>query len=293
MLEQLGDTAELTHCSTSEELHAALDRGHTTIAVAGGDGSLGSVVNALYHRGELGDRTVGLIPMGTGNDFARSMGIPTDPVEAADILHEGTAHKLDLLVDDTGDTTVNAVHLGISADSTQKASRWKPLLGAASFPVGAILTGLTTSGYRLRVEADGETIIDTDDRVLMVGLANGRYIGGGTGVLDPKARPGDGHINLMVSRYRGLLARVTHAFRLHRGTHPADPDVYRREADTVTVSGHRYSGSSDGDLMVDVTARTWRILPGAWHFLAAPSRIEAPAPSYAHADVPRVEQAWE
>lgn len=222
--------------------------------------------------------------MGTGNDFARTMGIPTDPVEAADVLHESTTHKLDLLVDDTGDTTVNAVHFGISADSTRKASRWKPLLGPVSFPLGGALTGLTTGGYQLRVEADGETIIDTHRKVLMVGLANGRYIGGGTGVLDPEASPDDGHINLMVSRHRGFFARVVHALRLHRGTHLAEPDVYRRKVDTVTVSGHRYLGSSDGDLMVDVATRTWRILPGAWNFLAAPNALDESHSLHAHAE---------
>ena len=54
--------------------------------VAGGDGSLHAVVTALHRRHELAERTLGLIPLGTGNDFARALDIPLDPAEAAAAL---------------------------------------------------------------------------------------------------------------------------------------------------------------------------------------------------------------
>ncbi len=266
-MERLGPEAELSRCTTPADLDAALDRDHDAIVIAGGDGSLHAVANALHRRGRLGDRTVGLVPMGTGNDFARGLGIPLDPVDAAGALLEGVERRLDLLVDDTGEVTVNALHIGVGADTTRAASRWKKLLGPASFPVGGLIAGWAARGYRLWVEADGETVIDTDHKVLMVGLANGRNVGAGSAVLDPDARSDNGSISLVVSRSRGFTARVVHAMRLYRGTHPMESDVYRRMVRTVTVTGERSPGSVDGEIRDDLTGRTWHIMPGAWTFL--------------------------
>ncbi|PSK96607.1 YegS/Rv2252/BmrU family lipid kinase [Murinocardiopsis flavida] len=261
------ESIEVVSCGTAEELERVLDRGDPTLVVAGGDGSLHALANALYRRSELGERTVGLIPLGTGNDFARGLGIPLDAGDAAKTLLDGVARPLDLFVDDTGEVTVNAVHVGIGADSSREAARWKEKLGPASFPVGGLVAGWAAEGSRLRVEADNETVIDTRNKVLLVGLANGRSIGGGSGILDPDASPDNGHINLVVSRSRGLWRRVTHAVRMHRGTHPLELDVHRRRVSTVAISGEAVSLSNDGELQTGVTSRSWRVLPGAWTFI--------------------------
>ncbi|WP_233515285.1 diacylglycerol/lipid kinase family protein [Marinitenerispora sediminis] len=264
---ELGPDAEVARCSDPAGLDAALDRGHEMLVVAGGDGTLHTVAGALYRRGELASRTVGLVPMGTGNDFARGTGIPLQPVAAARALRAGTARPLDLIVDDTGVVTVNAVHMGVGADSTRAASRLKRWLGPASFPVGGLIAGWAARGYRLRVEADGEVVIGPEHRVLLVGLANGPRVGGGHAILDPDARPDDGRIRLVVSRSRGPAARLMHAVRLHRGTHPMELDLHRRSAAVVRVSGEPCSATSDGEIEDGIVDRTWRVLPGAWNFV--------------------------
>ncbi|WP_338119838.1 diacylglycerol/lipid kinase family protein [Streptomonospora nanhaiensis] len=264
---ELGGNPELAWVSSPGELDEALDRGHDTVVTAGGDGSLHALANALHRRGELGERTAGLIPMGTGNDFARTIRMPLEPREAGAALRDAVARPLDLIEDDTGGITVNAVHLGVGADSTRAASRWKRLLGPASFPLGGVIAGFAARGYRLRVEADGEIIIDTNHKVLMVGLGNGKFIGGGAARFAPDALPDDGMISLVVSRSRGFTKRAVHAVRLHRGTHPLEVDVHYRQARRVSVSGEPCSASDDGELTDDITARTWRIRPRAWRFL--------------------------
>ncbi|QBI54022.1 diacylglycerol/lipid kinase family protein [Streptomonospora litoralis] len=266
---ELGPDAELAFCSSPDELEKTLDsaEGHETLIVAGGDGSLHAVANALYRRGELGERTVGLLPMGTGNDFARTLGMPLAPMEAAAALREAQPRPLDLIADNAGEITVNAVHLGVGADSTRAASHWKRLLGPVSFPVGGLIAGVAAQGYRLRVEADGEILIDTNHKVLGVGLANGRFVGGGAARLAPGAELDNGLIHLVVSRSRGFTKRAVHAVRLHRGTHPLEVDVYHREVHRVTVTGERCSASTDGELKDNVTGRTWHVLPAAWRFL--------------------------
>src|ERR1700754_4780437 len=94
---------EVAATSQPGELDGVLQRaGSRRIVVAGGDGSLHAVVAALYRRHELDRAVVGLLPMGTGNDFARSLGIPLDPEQAARVLLSGTVRPLDLIVDELG-----------------------------------------------------------------------------------------------------------------------------------------------------------------------------------------------
>ena len=81
-LEILRERASVEVQATSKpgELDGVLQRaGSRRIVVAGGDGSLHAVISALYRRHDLGHAVVGLLPMGTGNDFARSLGLPLDP----------------------------------------------------------------------------------------------------------------------------------------------------------------------------------------------------------------------
>ena len=83
---------EVADTSNPGELDGVLHRaGCRAIVVAGGDGSLHAVVTALHRRHELAKRTLGLIPLGTGNDFARTLDIPLDPGEAAAALLERQA----------------------------------------------------------------------------------------------------------------------------------------------------------------------------------------------------------
>src|SRR5947208_1080775 len=78
---------EVAHTGNPGELDSVLHRrGGRHIVVAGGDGTLHAVVSALYRRHELADAVVGLVPLGTGNDFARGAGIPMDPAEAARVV---------------------------------------------------------------------------------------------------------------------------------------------------------------------------------------------------------------
>ncbi|GAA3725693.1 diacylglycerol/lipid kinase family protein [Salinactinospora qingdaonensis] len=262
------DAVEVVSAGNAADLDKLLERGYSTVIVAGGDGSLHAVVNALYRRSELAERTIGLIPLGTGNDFARGMDIPLAPQRAAATFLNGLSRPMDLFVDDAGEVTVNAVHLGVGADSTLQAARWKQALGPMSFPVGGLIAGWAAQGYRLRVEADGDVVIGAHHKTLLVGLANGRFVGGGAGTLDPDARPDDGDISLVVSRSRGFWRRTAHAIRVHRGTHPLEIDVHRRRARTVSVFGEPVTASNDGEIHREITARTWTVLPGAWNFVA-------------------------
>ena len=68
---------------------------------------------------------IALLPMGTGNDFARAMDIPLDIEEAARVVLEGEVRPVDLIVDDTGQVVVNNVHVGAGAQASRRGARWK------------------------------------------------------------------------------------------------------------------------------------------------------------------------
>src|SRR5215207_9851838 len=91
---------EVAATSSPEDCDTAVARrAGRRVVVCGGDGSVHFIVAALHRAGDLSD-PIGLIPMGTGNDLARALGLPLDPAEAARVVLDGEPHRLDLLVDD-------------------------------------------------------------------------------------------------------------------------------------------------------------------------------------------------
>ena len=236
------------------------------MVVAGGDGSLHLVVARLHALGELDDADLALVPLGTGNDLARALGIPLDPVEAARLALTGTARPLDLLVSDAGGVAVNAVHLGVGAEAAQQASRFKPVLGPLAYPLGAAVAGLRVKGERLRVEVDGQVLADGRRPVLMTGIGNGPGVGGGTPLL-PHAVPDDGLLDVMVSFAVGPWARVRFGAALREGRHDASPYVRWARGRSVSVSGGPVELNADGEVGDTVRSGTWRVEPGAWRLV--------------------------
>ena len=188
--------------SNPGELDGVLHRaGSRRIVVAGGDGSLHAVVAALHRRHELTGKTLALLPLGTGNDFARGTGIPLDIEDAARLVLAGEARKVDLIVDETGEIVVNNVHVGAGAQASRKGHTWKHRLhsigvgkvnlGKLGYPIGALLAAVNPPSHRLRVEIDGKVVVDVDQPVLMVAVGNGTSVGGGT-ELTPDADPESG-----------------------------------------------------------------------------------------------------
>ena len=260
--------AELVTCREPSDLDAVLDRRDgRPLVVAGGDGSLHALLGRLWHRGEADQCPVGLVPLGTGNDFARGIGIPLDPVDAARQLRDARPHPIDLVADDAGGVVVNAMHVGVGAEAATVARPLKPMLRIAAFPIGAILAGLRAKGWRLRVEVDGVPVASGRRRVLMAGLANAPTIAGGTAVFGPDASVTDGLIDVVVSLAVGPLARVAYAARLRRGTHPQRGDVLYRRGRTLTIRGEPFEINADGELEGPVRIRTWTVQPGAWRLL--------------------------
>ena len=170
-------SVEVAATSNPGELDGVLHRaGSRHIVVAGGDGSLHAVIAALYRRHDLKGTVVGLLPLGTGNDFARGTGIPLDIAEAAKVVLRNRPRPMDLVVDEVGEVVVNGVHVGAGAEASRRGATFKERFGRIGYPIGAALTALKPPMVRVRVEVDGEVVQDLDRPVLQVAVGQ-RLVG--------------------------------------------------------------------------------------------------------------------
>ena len=255
------------------ELEASLgDVAGRTIVVAGGDGTLHLLAQHLWHRGLLPGTVLGLLPLGTGNDFARTVGIPLDPEAAAAVVLSGRPRPLDLLVDDVGTVAVNAVHCGVGEAAVRCAGPLKPLLGRLAYRVGAAWAGARAVGWRVRVELDARVLVQGN--VLFVGIGNGTSIGGGT-ALWPRARLDDGLADVVVAPAGDTISRVKLAAAL-RSRDPGEVDgVVIGRGTSLRIQGEPIPYIADGELCASSSSRSWHVQPAAWRLLVPVPTSEA------------------
>ncbi len=276
---------EVAATAHPEELAAVIDRcDGRRLVVAGGDGTLHAVVNGLHRAGLLSSTCLGLVPLGTGNDFARGVGIPLDPRAAAQLVLEGGSRPVDLILDDEGTVVVNNVHLGVGAQASRKAGKWKPRLGRAGYAVGALSASLQPEFLHVDVFVDGVEVTLEEvvhDHLAQVAIGNGSYVGGGTALI-PGADVGDGQLVVIVSQAVGRWGRIAYAARLHGGTHHMMKEVERVSGRSVSVKGEPFHLVADGEISGPYTERSWELLKGAVDmFLPQPDPEPEPEPGVA------------
>ena len=150
--------------------------GYRFLILGGGDGSVSSVVDFLAHH----DTPLGLLPLGTANDFARTLGIPQDIEGACKTIAEGKLVDIDLGL--AGDNYyVNVASVGLGVEATRALSPWlKRSTGPLAYPVAAIKAFLTHEPFSARLTfPDGDHEPVEYDRLLQVAVGNGRFYGGG------------------------------------------------------------------------------------------------------------------
>jgi diacylglycerol kinase (ATP) len=265
----LRTSAAVEVCTTSRpgELDDVLDRlGRRQLVVAGGDGSFHGVVAALNRRSELSQTVLGLIPVGTGNDFARAVGIPLDTEAAARAVLGGKVGPIDLVVDNAGDVVVNNVRAGMGAEASRQAIKWKKRLGRLGYAIGAVRALLQPHVLRVLMCVDEQVVTKDDRPVLDISIGNGATVGGGLPV-NPAAHPQSGQMDVMLSFAVGPIARIGYGIDLLRSRHLTRTDVLHGRGNTVSVSGTAFYFSSDGEVSGPVSDRSWRVEKSAFQMM--------------------------
>ncbi len=238
----------------------AVEDGAEIVVAAGGDGTLNEVVNGLMEA-ERGRRnvTLGLLPMGTGNDFARCIGLGTDLKLAADTLFNGNPHFVDV-GQAQGRWFINIAGCGFDAIVAERVNRGFRLLHGTSAYLAAIAHSLLhLKPSNLTLTLDGET---RQVRALMCSVANATSYGGGMRVA-PDARIDDGLFDICLLAEAGRVEFVRAFPRVFKGTHITHPKVTMLRARTIHIeSDPPLPLLIDGEVL-GTTPVTFTLLPRA------------------------------
>jgi diacylglycerol kinase (ATP) len=178
--------------------------GYKLLILGGGDGSVSSVVDFLAHHEVI----LGLLPLGTANDFARTLEIPADIEKACETIAGGRVVDVDLGL--AGDNYyVNVASVGLSVGVTQALSpQLKRRIGALAYPTAAIRAFLSHEPFSARLTfPDGDHEPVEYGRLLQVAVGNGRFYGGGM-VVAPQSGIDDRSLDLYaieLGRHRDLI----------------------------------------------------------------------------------------
>ena len=244
---------------------AARDGADLVVAV-GGDGTMNETVNGLMRAG--GGPELATIPLGTGMDFGRTYGIPTNFEGAVRVAVDGRARTIDVgrvtyrtwAGDEEERYVVNVGSVGMSAAVAQRANGMsKAFGGKATFFYALVRVFLAWQNTVIDVDLDGER---RSARMHDVIVANGQYHGGAMW-LAPEARPDDGLFDVLLIGDVTKADFATTAPKLYRGKHLGHPKVDLARARVVTVDGaETLPIELDGE-QVGTTPARWDVVPGA------------------------------
>jgi diacylglycerol kinase (ATP) len=221
----------------------AVRRGFDLVIAAGGDGTVYEVVNGLA---EKRDRpTLGIIPAGTSNDFARALGIPKEIDAACDILTHGKHTDIDI-----GKVNqqyfINIAGGGTLTELTYEVpSKLKTMLGQLAYYVKGIEKLVFFKPTRVHIQSR-ERVIDEEIMVFLV--ANSRWMGGFE-KLTPQADLKDGYFDVLVVKKMSIPEFIKLATQALRGEHLRDPRViYFQTAELKVTSNSGVQVNLDGEL---------------------------------------------
>jgi YegS/Rv2252/BmrU family lipid kinase len=261
----------------------ALTSGADRVVAVGGDGTINEVVNGFFD----GDRPIadaaalGILPYGTGGDFRKSLGLPTDFESAIEVLARDRRRQIDLgrleYTLRTGGRAsrmfANIASFGVSGVVDRLVNKsQKRLGGKLTFLVASARASLQYDNQRVRLRFDGKSEGATDLTINTVAVANGRYFGGGM-LIAPRAELDDGAFDVVALGDFGVLEMIKESRRLYAGTHLGIDKVSHRRARRVDAEP-----AGPGQVVeLDVDGETPGILPATFTVVPRALSVVAPA----------------
>ena len=197
-----------THLSQSEKDATRIVReltqaGETDIIAHGGDGTLHEVLNGIA---DPANCRLGLIPSGTGNDFAEKLALPLDPVKAAELIVNGEAKDTDYL-EVGGVRCMNVCGIGMDVDVLERCKKGK-MKGKIKYLLSLLQSLFSFKGIKVEIQNGEET--ETRD-VLIAAACNGGQFGGGIRIC-PAAEVDDNKLNAVIVDCIGGKIKIIKAF---------------------------------------------------------------------------------
>jgi diacylglycerol kinase (ATP) len=227
--------------------HAAVAQGAGALVAVGGDGTVHQALQAVAGRA-VG---FGVVPAGTGNDFAAATGVPASPLEAADAIaaavRDGRSHAFDLarMTGPEGEVRWYGAVLaaGFDAIVNERANRMRWPRGRWRYDLAIALETARLRPRAYRLEVDGRSCAFAG---VLVAVGNCPSYGGGLRIC-PDADPADGLLDVVTAAPLGRVALARLKPRLRRGTHLGDPlvDVFR--ARRIRIDVPEIIGYADGE----------------------------------------------
>jgi YegS/Rv2252/BmrU family lipid kinase len=232
------------------------------VIVCGGDGSVSSAALAAMESG----LPLGIIPMGTANDLARTLDLPMDLVAAAGIIARGETRPIDVGTVN-GHAFFNVASIGLSSELAQGLDpALKKRFGRLGYALAAMRVLTRASRFSARITEKGRTI---DADTYQIAIGNGRHYGGGN-VVEENAEIDDGHLDLYSLELKNVwkLALMLRSFR--SGTHGAWQEVRTAKCIEFDIETKRPMPiNADGEIVTATPA----------HFKVHPKAISIFAPS--------------
>ena len=199
---------------------AAVARGDVVVSV-GGDGMLSSLAGLV----SAGGGTLGVVPAGRGNDFARMLALPDEPAGVAALLLDGDVREVDLislsLPGAVPRLVAGSVYSGVDARAGEIVDRSHLLPRRAQYPWAALRALATYSPARFRVSVDG---VEAEYAAANVVVANSAYYGSGMKIA-PAAAVSDGVLDVVVIEAASRLALMRSLPKVYDGAHVDLPEV--------------------------------------------------------------------
>ena len=234
----------------------AVAEGFDVIVAVGGDGTLRETALGVVHT----DRILGFLPCGSGNDYARPLGIPTDPIPALDILLNGENRVVDA-GDANGNLFFNVAGFGFDVDVLDYTEEFKHKCksGKTAYRLGCLKAVL---GLKLRRTTLTFPDGSIERNVLMAAAGVGTHFGSGMMVL-PESEMSDGLLDVCIAHDVSRLKLLSLLPKFIKGRHVGLPCItYRKTTEVSVVCDPVSRIEVDGERM-DGTPVTFRVLPGA------------------------------
>lgn len=209
--------------------------GFDGLVAAGGDGTLFEVLNGLYRKDKAHRIPVGLVPVGTGNAFARELGLmPNDWKRGVGLIREGKLRSVDVGRVETPSETyyfLNIVGAGLPVNAMKAAAKLK-FMGNAAYTVGTLWHAMKLKSYALHIEIDGE-VVEQDS--LFVEISNTRYTGT-TFLIAPEAVLDDGLLDVILLR-KLSRRRILRLFpTIYSGRHVLHEEIRTFKATSIRIT---------------------------------------------------------